>query len=1106
MSEKPVEMSFGGESVDIASAPTIDLGFDHSQHVALAVPVAAHAVIVGAPGSGKTTVLMRMYRDRILRDGLRAEEIMVLSPTRLSATRLRDDLDALMPTPSAGPRARTSTSLAVQIVSTARALRGRPLPRLLTGPSQDHLIARLLDDGVAAQQHDPTAGISWPVELGEDVRSLQGFRNQLRELIRVCTDYGISPEELRALSRAHDRSVWAACADFLPLYRAAAAREFPDERDLSQFHREAIELLTAVSNGNEQELLLGDIARLRVILVDDAHELTRSSIELLAACARRGVSIVLCGDPDITTGTFQGAEATVLGALENVVGQPVRRIVLNAVYRHGPRVRGFVQRITGAIGAAGWGTQRAAASTLGDVSGGEQGVSSPTSRDTVLFSRVESAAEQNSVIARYLRERNLRAPDGDPSGEGLPWSRMAIICRTRGQADSIAEALVSLDVPTAVAAGGTVLRDHSIVRDLVWVAAVAVGMEDIDAPSLNRVLRGPLGGLDHIALRRLRSSLLHEEREAGGNQNADALLLTAFTEPAGFLTLDIPQARAADRLRQIIRDARTAVTGSIEDILWAAWDRSGLSDRWERQALHSTGVLAEDANRSLDAVVALFFSAQRFEERSPGSDPREFIYSLRNSDVPEDTLAPQGTKDTVTVTTPNGVIGRDFDLVVIPGVQEGVWPNLRIRGSLLGTEHLAALSERGQVTGTPRAAQISDGAEPSHALDERRLVLHDELRMFAQAVSRSTGEVIVLSVADEDSVPSRFYDLAPEGSEASLPSGQLSLRGLVGQLRSDLETGLVSASDEEGHPENERTRGSAQALALLAREGVAGAAPHEWYGIEPPTTDRPLVDLSADNAAVRVSPSRMESFEACELDWIIGTLGGGNTNNAAGLGTLVHRALEEEPVPHVATLMAHVDEGWPALTFDAAWDERRMHEKAHQMVIRLAEYLYSFERAKGALVSAEQNFRVRLGPVDLRGAIDRVESYPLDDAAEARRIVIVDLKTGNPDVTKNTVDANAQLTAYQLALAEGAIADVPPLAVSGGAKLVVVSPDRARTYVEIAQQTFAAEKMDEFRARLREAATGMAGASFRASIASHCSNPHSHGLCVIHTVRPVSYR
>ena len=109
------------------------------------------------------------------------------------------------------------------------------------------------------------------------------------------------------------------------------------------------------------------------------------------------------------------------------------------------------------------------------------------------------------------------------------------------------------------------------------------------------------------------------------------------------------------RNRWSSRLARRFVAGeTIEELLWGAWQRSGLEKTWFEQALGS-GLVAEEANRHLDAVVALFSAAKRFVERTPDVPAAVFLDSWRSADVAEDTLAPRATIDSVTVGTPSAM-------------------------------------------------------------------------------------------------------------------------------------------------------------------------------------------------------------------------------------------------------------------------------------------------------------------------------------------------------------------------------------------------------------------------------------------------------------------
>ena len=50
-----------------------------------------------------------------------------------------------------------------------------------------------------------------------------------------------------------------------------------------------------------------------------------------------------------------------------------------------------------------------------------------------------------------------------------------------------------------------------------------------------------------------------------------------------------------------------------------------------------------------------------------------------------DVRASRAVRDTVAVLSPHAALGRDWDTVIIAGVQEGLWPNILPRGGVLGT-------------------------------------------------------------------------------------------------------------------------------------------------------------------------------------------------------------------------------------------------------------------------------------------------------------------------------------------------------------------------------------------------------------------------------------
>ena len=123
---------------------------------------------------------------------------------------------------------------------------------------------------------------------------------------------------------------------------------------------------------------------------------------------------------------------------------------------------------------------------------------------------------------------------------------------------------------------------------------------------------------------------------------------------------------------------------SAESVLWAMWSATGLARAWQETALGG-GPGAQRADRDLDAVVGLFDAAASFVDRLPQAGPEEFLDHIQGQDVPGDTLvARRPAGEAVALLTPQAAAGRQWGFVVVAGVQEGVWPDLRLRGSLLG--------------------------------------------------------------------------------------------------------------------------------------------------------------------------------------------------------------------------------------------------------------------------------------------------------------------------------------------------------------------------------------------------------------------------------------
>lgn len=1069
---------------------------DAAQRAVVEAAVTASGVIIGAPGTGKTRTLADRVVHLLDAGGLRPEELLVLTPSRQAATALRDRIGVRIGQATPGPLARSLGSFAFQLVRGAMVQTGAEPPALLTGADQDRIIAELLAGDVEDGR------IAWPESLSPSVRASKGFRSELRALLAECTELGASPDELRASGD----EAWAATADFLVEYRSVLDA-------LRSAHRDAADLLSEASVilRSADPATLGALAPLRVVLIDDAQELTRGGIAIVQAIRARRIAVLAFGDPDISSGAFRGASPELFAELAGALGDVH---VLDGAHRQRPPLTALTRTVTQAIGASGRVDHRRAPVAV-----------EPDEADAVVTTFLApSPHEEFDRIAGVMREWHLTSD--------IPWDRMAVVAHDTRQVTLLETELAAREIPTRAAGVQRPLGSEGIVRDIVGVVRLALTpVVERTSDDYEEALRTAFGGMDAIGLRRLRARLRHLELEQGGSTPARELLRQAMANPAHFSLIDAPESRTAGRFADTLTAVSAAAASgeTVHDLLWRVWDQARAVDgrrlhvAWREISLQPSG--AETA-RALDALVSLFDAAKRFVERTPNEKPEAFVRDILDSEVPEDSLSTPDRPGRITLLTPATALGTEFDAVVVAGLQDGIWPNVRLRGGMLQTWRLPdALA----------ALRTGVNTEPPGALDRRRAALHDELRLFVRAVSRARDRLLVTAVDDDDLTPSPFFAFLPtpdapeKHASAEHP---LTLRGLVARHRRTLTT---TASDSA------REAAAAQ-LAVLAREGVAGAEPSDWYGVTAASTQAALRDLTEEGA--RVSPSKMESYEECGLNWVVSALGGDTVMPpTAGIGTIIHEAMERSPEGDLEQMRAIVAEHWPELDFETPWIGRKERRRADLYVDRLHSYLGDVRRDGGRVIGSEARFDFAVAlpdddgvptvrPADeegigaraiVSGYIDRVEAYPpvggehphargrgwtemSSASGTGERTVVVDLKTGKTDPESDPgVVEHAQLAAYQVAVQEGLV-DGAAADSLAGARLVIVSKTLSQSDYRVAHQhTLGDEAREAFLRRVADAARGMSASSFTAQVESHCADTQRRvHPCRIHTVPAVS--
>lgn len=1001
-------------------------------------------LVLAGPGTGKTTTLVESVADRIAKGG-DPERILVLTFSRKAAVELRDRM-ALRIGAARAPRATTFHSFGYALVRAHQDsdLFVEPL-RLLSGPEQDVTVRELLAGQVDLERLG-LAHVRWPDELRACLTT-RGFADEVRAVLARSRELGLGPDALGAFARRIGRPDWRAAALFLA--------EYLDVLDLQGVLDYAELVHRAVLLARRPEVTAHLTAQYDAVYVDEYQDTDPAQVRLLHALADGGRTLVAFGDPDQSIYAFRGADVNGIldfpTAFPRADGRPAPVEVLRTSRRSGAALLAATRLLT----------RRMPLTRLPADKVRAHRELSPT-RDggrVEVYTYPTSGTELDN-IADILRRAHLE--------DGVPWGEMAVLVRAGGRAiPTLRRVLSAAGVPLDIDGDDLPLRHEPAVAPLLTAlravaeaeagersgtgaaeravseaasndASVPEPPADADTADTTAdaeaqptrgerahraddpcwlptetaltLLTSPLAGMDAADLRRLGRALRDEQRAAGNPlpPPSDELLARALAEPERLAVHDPAYARGAQRLGALLRKARERLAGggSAEEALWDLWDGTPWPTRLERSARRG-GAAGRNADRDLDAVCALFATAARAEERSGGRGALNFLEQIDAEDIAADTLARRAVRpDAVRLMTAHRSKGLEWRLVVVAGVQEGLWPDLRRRGSLLEADRIGR---------DGLAEPLTPGA-----------LLAEERRLFYVAATRARERLVVTAVkapADDGDQPSRFLtELGVEPADVTgRPRRPLAVAALVAELRSTTVDPRVSAPLREA-----AARRLARLAALTDEDGrplVPSAHPYRWWGMWDPTESK--VPLRDRDQPVTLSGSALDQLaNTCALQWFLGreVKADAPATTAQGFGNVVHVLADEvasgRTPADLAVLMERLDSVWNALAFDAPWKSAQEKANARVALERFLKW-HVMDRAGRTPVASEHDFDVTLEAGDyevrIRGQMDRVET---DGDGRA---YVVDFKTGKQAPTSSEVARHPQLAVYQLAVREGAV-------------------------------------------------------------------------------------
>ncbi len=703
--------------------------------------------MLAGPGTGKTTTLVEAIVRRV-EEGADPGQVLALTFSRKAAEQLRDRVTARLGRTLSTGLSSTFHSFAYGLVRlyAPAELYAAPL-RLLSAPEQDVVLQELLTDNPES--------VVWPEQLRSAVGT-RGFAREVHAVLSRARERGLDPDDLVALGRTEGVPEFEAAGLFLRQYLDVlgdqSAIDYPD-----LIARAVIE-----AQAHRDELR----ARFRHVFVDEYQDTDPAQVALLRAIAGDGRDLTVVGDPDQSIYGFRGAE--VRGILEfptefpTADGAPAPVVPLGTTRRFGSRLLRASRSVASSIGITGsipaevyqaFRSPEPAANELG-----------PGTVEVLTF---DTARAETEHVADLLRRAHLE--------DGIGWSEMAVLVRSgRASIPALRRSLGAAGVPVEVASDDTPLVREPAVLPLLGALAVVVdaGIDDprhddyVGADRAEALLTSPLGGLDATDVRSLTRAMRARDRATPARE----LVRRAVLEPEALQGLPGEPARRAARLAGLLNSARQALEegSTVEEVLWVLWDGADWGRRL-RQATQSGGQAARLAHRDLDAICALFENAARAEEQKGHTSVRSFVATLRSQEIPADTLADRGVRgDAVRLLTAHRSKGLEWRLVVVAHVQEGAWPDLRRRATLLRADEIAR-----------------DGLRPPITT---RGLLAEERRLFYVAATRARQRLVVTAVAspeDDGEQPSRFVHELGRGNEpvhrVGRPRRPLSMAGLVGR-------------------------------------------------------------------------------------------------------------------------------------------------------------------------------------------------------------------------------------------------------------------------------------------------------------------------------------
>jgi DNA helicase-2/ATP-dependent DNA helicase PcrA len=574
-------------------------------------------LILAGAGSGKTRVITYRIAYLIGSGHARADEVLAVTFTNKAAQEMRERVEALIGSDAGGIWLSTFHALC------ARLLR-REAPKI--GLSRDFVIYDSADQVAVVKQAQR--------ELGMDDKLVPPRMALSR--ISHAKNRMEGPDSLRGKWNLRDEQIAKIYEKYLQALKDSNALDFDDL------------LLKTVELFESSESTRAYYAnKFRFVMVDEYQDTNRPQYLLIKRLSEVYRNLAVVGDPDQSIYKWRGADLKNILDFEHDF--PEARIVkLEQNYRSTQVI------LDAATAVISQNRNRKDKRLWTDRKGGAR----------IVYYRGNDELEEADFISRAIKQ--ARASDVEAT--------IAILYRTNAQSRAIEDALMRDSIPYKIIGGVRFYERKEIKDALAYLKLIINPHDDV---SFRRVINVPARGIGKGVMDSLQA-ISPDDVVA----DAPPLLAAGLQDTISVRSMwarmlyAIDEARLANRAVASLRAFRDMIAGlfdaarqdPVSTLLGKMLDRTGYLN-----ALRDEN--SEEANERIENLMELVSAAREYESREPDPSLGGFVDRLSLLSEADEESGNRNAR--VWMMTMHAAKGLEFPMVVIAGLEEGLFPHSR---------------------------------------------------------------------------------------------------------------------------------------------------------------------------------------------------------------------------------------------------------------------------------------------------------------------------------------------------------------------------------------------------------------------------------------------